>query len=194
MKRISILLYTCCCLLSCSYKQENEIMKQQCEEWFAVERTYLYDNYQVGDSIFFIDENDSRQGFVIQKQTKDYQIEYTKGTLLMKSQEYISGLHLSISLQQEIPYFTSIDIYETYNGTEKVLFSIQHNNRNVSEHKKNDLSNPTCNDTEKILAGDAYINSKQTGKALCVLRKGFGIVRIEDQYGHKWTNIKDTSE
>ena len=131
MKRISILLYTCCCLLSCSYKQENEIMKQQCEEWFAVERTYLYDNYQVGDSIFFIDENDSRQGFVIQKQTKDYQIEYTKGTLLMKSQEYISGLHLSISLQQEIPYFTSIDIYETYNGTEKVLFSIQHNNRNI---------------------------------------------------------------
>ncbi len=171
-------------------------MKQQCEEWFATERTYLYDNYQVGDSIFFIDENDNRQGFVIKKQTKEYQIEYTKGTLLMKSQEYISGLQLSISLQQEFPNFTSITIYETYNGTENVQFAIQHNNRNISGQKKNDLSNPIYNlDSEKILIGDAYINSKQAGKALCVLRKDFGIIRIEDQYGHKWTTIvKDTSE
>jgi len=176
MKTIKVLLalcLTCCMLMSCKSKdsEPNQPVQINLKEKAEEVATYLTDNYNVGDSVFFITETGETEGFIV---TQNYFLE------LIYTPEYdfgepepepvLSGYKLSTEMKsKKDTFWIEMFIDEPQMGVVGVEGSIAIN------HKFDVEFNLITN-----MAGDSITIVYPSYDKSCTLRKNVGLTRVQN--------------
>jgi len=195
MKRIRFIALLCmvlCVFASCHHnegpsKEDIQKMKETVQEWAA----YLSDNYQMGDSVYFLRtdlETQEKQveGFVVEGSgfnELSYEEESEDGLGYLHEEDdsnftlYIEGYETSVSLRNKNS-FMYVELHSTYDGeTDRIqeycLLGINYNLCWEVSHQtidKDFMTVTSCSDT-------------------CTMQRNVGIIRFSnDQYS--WELVK----
>lgn len=166
----------CCMLVSCNQNEPNqEEMKQTAHEL----ATFLSDNYQEGDSVFFVTETGETEGFVVQvseffpmqiSNEPDFGDEYN---LIFQGYRIATALKSKNTLlfvKLELNSFTP-PVYPEVNGTVRI---------------NGDWGDSNVEPITTVKEDFVYIDN---GDMHCTLAKNIGIVHISDSQ-HSWDLIQ----
>ena len=165
------IMLTCSMLVSCNQNEPNqEEMKQTAQEL----ATFLSDNYQEGDSVFFVTETGETEGFVVQvseffpmqiSNEPDFGEEYKlifqgyRIATALKSKNTL--LYVKLELNSLTP-----PVYPEVNGTVRI--------------------NGDWGNVEPITTVKEDIVYIDNGDMHCTLAKNVGLVQVSGK-GHTWT-------
>ena len=165
------IMLTCSMLVSCNQNEPNqEEMKQTAQEL----ATFLSDNYQEGDSVFFVTETGETEGFVVQvseffpmqiSNEPDFGEEYKlifqgyRIATALKSKNTL--LYVKLELNSLTP-----PVYPEVNGTVRI--------------------NGDWGNVEPITTVKEDFVYIDNGDMHCTLAKNIGIVQVSGK-GHTWT-------
>lgn len=166
----------CYMLVSCNQNEPNqEEMKQTAQEL----ATFLSDNYQEGDSVFFVTETGETEGFVVQvseffpmqiSNEPDFGDEYN---LIFQGYRIATALKSKNTLlfvKLELNSFTP-PVYPEVNGTVRI---------------NGDWGDSNVEPITTVKEDFVYIDN---GDMHCTLAKNIGIVHISDSQ-HSWDLIQ----
>ena len=163
----------CCVLVSCNQNEPNqEEMKQTAQEL----ATFLSDNYQEGDSVFFVTETGETEGFVVQvseffpmqiSNEPDYGEEFK---LIVQGYRIATALKSKNTLLFVELQLNSLTppVYPEVYGTVRI---------------NGDWGDPNVEPITTVKEDFVYIDN---GDMHCTLSKNVGIVQVSGK-GHTWT-------
>ena len=163
----------CCMLVSCNQNEPNqEEMKQTAQEL----ATFLSDNYQEGDSVFFVTETGETEGFVVQV-SEFFPMQISNEPDFGEDVKFIlEGYRIATALKSkntllfvklELNSFTP-PVYPEVNGTVRINGDWGDSNVEPITTVKEDI---------------VYIDN---GDMHCTLAKNVGLVQVSGK-GHTWT-------
>ena len=157
------------CFMSCKSKNEPEqpsqiSLKEKAEEV----ATYLTDNYNVGDSVFFITETGETEGFIVKQNYFMEMIEIVEPEVGEEAKERSTGYNLSTVMESaKNTFWIEIFVTEPQKGSVRVEGSIAINHE--FELETNIITK---------MEGDSITILYPSFDKSCTLRKNAGISHV----------------
>ena len=160
-------------LTACESAQENEL-----DIWANIAKTYSTNNYQVGDTIIFIDNNDSIEHFIVDECEFYYATILRKMTFILPENNETIDAGFITKLRSDK---NTIKVSFGRNIDKGYFISM---NINTTEDYNSSFSNTPINfTTDQVTINDS-------AGQYCVLQKNVGIIKVVDDNYPTWTLMR----